>query len=264
MHINNSPGCSSPSVIKEKKQPGKIKVARNPWTLPTYLHLERQNLQTQASSEVVLWGSPLPSFLPPLKLHMFLITSHCGLIQWREQLHSCVVCFFFFFLIFPSEQNFQRTTGSWTRDWEVSTHTWEGWGGRYFCMSCALETVGQKTFDGYHSSATYRMDFNTVVCYSLTFGTNEGAQDKSLSADLEFRSPFLPHLSKWNFSLPLLLFGFIYSLTARHVGPQIPNQGWNQRLLHWRCRVLTTGWARKVPYCLWTIVITEKETSPSL
>ena len=30
MHINNSPGCSSPSVIKEKKQPGKIKVARNP------------------------------------------------------------------------------------------------------------------------------------------------------------------------------------------------------------------------------------------
>lgn len=27
MHINNSPGCFSPSVIKEKKQPGKIKVA---------------------------------------------------------------------------------------------------------------------------------------------------------------------------------------------------------------------------------------------
>ena len=178
MHINNSPGCSSPSVIKEKKQPGKIKVARNPWTLPTYLHLERQNLQTQASSEVVLWGSPLPSFLPPLKLRMFLITST---VVWSSGGSNCTrawFAFFFFFLIFPSEQNFQRTTGSWTRDWEVSTHTWEGWGGRYFCMSCALETVGQKTFDGYHSSATYRMDFNTVVCYSLTFGTNEGRKIK--------------------------------------------------------------------------------------
>lgn len=118
MHINNSPGCSSPSVIKEKKQPGKIKVARNPWTLPTYLHLERQNLQTQASSEVVLWGSPLPSFLPPLKLHMFLITSHCGLIQWREQLHSCVVCFFFFFFNLSQWAEFSennRLVNPWLR-----------------------------------------------------------------------------------------------------------------------------------------------------
>ena len=40
-----------------------------------------------ANSSILKGGtvrSPLPSFLPPLKLRMFLITSHCGLIQWKE------------------------------------------------------------------------------------------------------------------------------------------------------------------------------------
>ena len=46
----------------------------------------------------------------------------------------------------------------------------------------------------------------------------------------------------------LLLFNALGFLAARHVGPWLPDQGWNPRPLHWKARLI--HWARRgVPGC---------------
>lgn len=118
-------------------------------------------MQTQASSRGGTVRVPPSIFPAPIETPYVLNYQPLWFDSVEGTLHSCVVCFSFF-KSFPVSRIFRAQLAGEPRDWEVSTHTWEGWGGRYFCISCALETVGQKMFNGYYSSATYRMDFHTV------------------------------------------------------------------------------------------------------
>ena len=55
---------------------------------------------------------------------------------------------------------------------------------------------------------------------------------------------------KSSFAAAASFFFFFFGCTAQHVGSQLPNQGLNQSLLHWKSRVLTTELAGKSPLLL--------------